>query len=383
MKIETRVIHGGLEPDNSTGAVMTPIYQTSTYIQERPGVHRGFTYSRTHNPTRSALENNLAQLEGGAHGLVFSSGLSAIESVIKLLNPGDEVLSSMDLYGGTHRLFTQIWERYGIVFRFVDLDDLDGLEEQVNANTKMVWLETPTNPMMNVFDIAGICRWAKNHNLLTAVDNTFATPYLQNPLSMGADMVMHSVTKYLSGHSDVIMGALITDNPQIAEKLYFIQKSSGAVPGPQDCFLVLRGIKTLAVRMDRHCANAERVAEYLCNHKAVKNVYWPGLADHPKIDLIRAQMRNFGGMISFTLADDRLEAAFDFVSATRVFTLAESLGGVESLIGHPATMTHASIPREERIQNGILDSTIRLSVGIEHIDDLLEDLEQAFNTIQK
>lgn len=383
MKIETRVIHGGLEPDNSTGAVMTPIYQTSTYIQERPGVHRGFTYSRTHNPTRSALENNLAQLEGGAHGLVFSSGLSAIESVIKLLNPGDEVLSSMDLYGGTHRLFTQIWERYGIFFRFVDLDDLDGLEEQVNANTKMVWLETPTNPMMNVFDIAGICRWAKNHNLLTAVDNTFATPYLQNPLSMGADMVMHSVTKYLSGHSDVIMGALITDNPQIAEKLYFIQKSSGAVPGPQDCFLVLRGIKTLAVRMDRHCANAERVAEYLCNHKAVKNVYWPGLADHPKRDLIRAQMRNFGGMISFTLADDRLEAAFDFVSATRVFTLAESLGGVESLIGHPATMTHASIPREERIQNGILDSTIRLSVGIEHIDDLLEDLEQAFNTIQK
>jgi cystathionine beta-lyase len=362
---------------------MTPIYQTTTYAQERPGVHKGFEYSRSQNPTRQTLENNLAALENGKFGLAFSSGLAAIDAAIKLLSPGDEVISTNDLYGGTYRLFNGIWERYGIKFHFVGLDDLERLDELVNENTKMVWIETPTNPTLKIVDIERVCSWAKAYKLISVVDNTFATPYLQNPLDLGADIVMHSATKYLGGHSDVMMGALVTRNEQIADQLYFFQNSCGAVPGPQDCFLALRGIKTLHLRMERHSENAAAIAAFLEARPEVKDVYWPGLKTHPNHEVAQRQMRNFGGMVSFSLQGDSVEKAFDLVSATKVFTLAESLGGVESLIGHPATMTHASIPREERQKSGVVDSLIRLSVGVEHVDDLVNDLDHAFNSMKK
>ena len=377
MKFNTKVIHAGVHPDTATGAIMTPIYQTSTYVQEEIGVHKGFEYSRTGNPTRAALENNLAAIEGGKYGACFGSGLAAIDAVIKMLKPGDEVISTNDLYGGSYRIFTTIFEKYSIKFHFVNMLDVKNIEEKINNNTKLIWAETPTNPMMNIIDIKSICDLARSKDIMVGVDNTFATPYLQNPLSLGADIVMHSVTKYLGGHSDVVMGALVTSDDKIAEEIYRIQNSSGAVCGPMDSFLVLRGIKTLHLRMQRHCENGEKVAHFLENHPIVDTVYWPGLKSHPNHDVAVSQMKDFGGMISFTLVGDKLESAKKVVSKTELFTLAESLGGVESLIGHPSTMTHASIPREERIKSGVVDSLIRLSVGIEDITDLINDLDNA------
>ena len=377
MKFNTKVIHAGVHPDTATGAIMTPIYQTSTYVQEEIGVHKGFEYSRTGNPTRAALENNLAAIEGGKYGACFGSGLAAIDAVIKMLKPGDEVISTNDLYGGSYRIFTTIFEKYDIKFHFVNMLDVKNIEEKINNNTKLIWAETPTNPMMNIIDVKSICDLARSKDIMVGVDNTFATPYLQNPLNLGADIVMHSVTKYLGGHSDVVMGALVTSDDKIAEEIYRIQNSSGAVCGPMDSFLVLRGIKTLHLRMQRHCENGEKVAHFLENHPIVDTVYWPGLKSHPNHDVAVSQMKGFGGMISFTLVGDKLESAKKVVSKTELFTLAESLGGVESLIGHPSTMTHASIPREERIKSGVVDSLIRLSVGIEDITDLINDLDNA------
>ena len=377
MKFNTKVIHAGVHPDTATGAIMTPIYQTSTYVQEEIGVHKGFEYSRTGNPTRAALENNLAAIEGGKYGACFGSGLAAIDAVIKMLKPGDEVISTNDLYGGSYRIFTTIFEKYSIKFHFVNMLDVKNIEEKINNNTKLIWAETPTNPMMNIIDVKSICDLARSKDIMVGVDNTFATPYLQNPLNLGADIVMHSVTKYLGGHSDVVMGALVTSDDKIAEEIYRIQNSSGAVCGPMDSFLVLRGIKTLHLRMQRHCENGEKVAHFLENHPIVDTVYWPGLKSHPNHDVAVSQMKGFGGMISFTLVGDKLESAKKVVSKTELFTLAESLGGVESLIGHPSTMTHASIPREERIKSGVVDSLIRLSVGIEDITDLINDLDNA------
>ena len=377
MKFNTKVIHAGIHPDTATGAIMTPIYQTSTYVQEEIGVHKGFEYSRTGNPTRAALENNLAAIEGGKYGACFGSGLAAIDAVIKMLNPGDEVISTNDLYGGSYRIFITIFEKYGIKFHFVNMLDVNNVKEKINNNTKLIWAETPTNPMMNIIDVKSICNLTKGKDIMVGVDNTFATPYLQNPLDLGADIVMHSVTKYLGGHSDVVMGALVTSDDKIAEEIYRIQNSSGAVCGPMDSFLVLRGIKTLHLRMQRHCENGEKVAHFLENHPIVDTVYWPGLKSHPNHDIAVSQMKDFGGMISFTLVGDKLESAKKVVSKTELFTLAESLGGVESLIGHPSTMTHASIPREERIKSGVVDSLIRLSVGIEDITDLINDLDNA------
>ena len=377
MKFNTKVIHAGVSPDTATGAIMTPIYQTSTYVQKEIGVHKGFEYSRTGNPTRSALENNLASIEEGKYGACFGSGLAAIDAVIKMLEPGDEVISTNDLYGGSYRIFTTIYDKYGIKFHFVNMLDITNIEEKINSNTKLIWTETPTNPMMNIIDIKSICNLARKKNIMVGVDNTFATPYLQNPLALGADIVMHSVTKYLGGHSDVVMGALVTSDDKIAEEMYRIQNSSGAVCGPMDSFLVLRGIKTLHLRMQRHCENGEKVAHFLQNHPLVDTVYWPGLKSHPNHDIAVSQMKGFGGMISFTLVGDKLQSAKKVVSKTELFTLAESLGGVESLIGHPSTMTHASIPREERIKSGVVDSLIRLSVGIEDITDLINDLDNA------
>ena len=377
MKIGTKVIHGGLIPDTATGAIMTPIYQTSTYVQKSLGEHKGYEYSRTQNPTRHALEKNLASIENGKHGLCFGSGLAAIDAVIKMLNPGDEVISTSDLYGGTYRIFTKIFEKYGIKFHFTEMTDFDKLGDLVNENTKLVWIETPTNPMLNIIDIKKTSLFAKKHNCILGVDNTFASPYLQNPLDMGADIVMHSATKYLGGHSDVVMGALIVNDDEIAEQLYFIQNSSGAVCGPMDSFLVLRGIKTLHLRMQRHCENGAKVAEFLESHPAVDKVYWPGLENHPNHKVAKSQMRDFGGMMSFTAVEDNYETAKKIVSSVRVFSLAESLGGVESLCGHPASMTHAAIPKEEREKTGIKDSMIRLSVGIEDAEDLIADLKQA------
>ena len=379
MKFNTKVIHAGVHPDVATGAIMTPIYQTSTYVQEEIGVHKGFEYSRTGNPTRQALENNLAAIEEGKFGACFGSGLAAIDAVIKMLSPGDEVISTNDLYGGSYRIFTTIFEKYGIKFHFVDMLNINNIEEKINSKTKLIWVETPTNPMMNIVDIKKVCELAKENKTMVAVDNTFATPYLQNPLSLGADIVMHSVTKYLGGHSDVVMGALVSNDSKIAEEIYRIQNSSGAVCGPMDSFLVLRGIKTLHLRMQRHCENGEKIANFLAQHPKVENVYWPGLTSHPNHDVAKSQMKDFGGMISFTLVGDSLEMAKKIVSKTELFTLAESLGGVESLIGHPSTMTHASIPREERIKSGVVDSLIRLSVGIEDITDLIDDLTKALN----
>lgn len=373
----TKFIHAGVEPDPSTGAIMTPVYQTSTYVQSAPDTHKGYDYSRAGNPTRTALENACAQIENGKYGLAFSSGVSATDAVIRLLNPGDEVIASNDMYGGTYRLFSKLFEKFGIKFLYINQQNIKNVSDAITANTKLIWIETPTNPLMNIVDIAAVTQLAKQHKILVCVDNTFASPYLQNPLDLGADIVMHSSTKYLGGHSDVVQGCLVMNDKQLRDDLYFIQKSSGAVPGPQDCFLVLRGIKTLHVRMQRHCENGEKIARYLRNHPKVAKVYWPGFEDHPNHAIAKKQMRGFGGMISFELKDESAEELKRVVTSTRIIALAESLGGVESLINHPATMTHASIPREERIKNGLKDSLIRLSIGIEDADDLIEDLKQA------
>ncbi len=381
MKFGTKAIHAGVEPDPTTGAIMTPIYQTSTYVQSSPGDHKGYEYSRTHNPTRTALQNSLAALENGKHGLCFSSGLGAIDAVIKMLNPGDEVISSNDLYGGSYRIFTKIFERYGIKFHFISMEDPRAIENYVTENTKLIWAETPTNPMMNIIDIEAIGKVAKKHKLLFAVDNTFATPYLQNPLDLGADIVMHSVTKYLGGHSDVVMGALIVNEDQLQDQLAFIQNSCGATPGPQDCFLVLRGIKTLHLRMERHCQNGKTIAAFLRVHPKVEKVFWPGFEDHPNHVIAKKQMRDFGGMIAFTLKGNRIEDATKVLEQLHFFALAESLGGVESLCGHPATMTHASIPKAEREKVGLVDSLIRLSVGIEDAEDLKADISNALSVL--
>ena len=377
MKPATKFIHAGVEPDPTTGAIMTPIYQTSTYVQAAPGKHKGYEYARSQNPTRKALEDALAIIENGKYGLAFSSGVAATDAVIKLLAPGDEVIAANDMYGGTYRLFSKIFEKFGIKFHYIDMQNADNLRPYINSNTKLIWTETPTNPLMNIFDIAAIAQIAKQHNILLCVDNTFASPYLQNPLDLGADIVMHSSTKYLGGHSDVIQGALMMNDADLREKLYFIQKSCGAVPGPMDCFLVLRGIKTLHVRMQRHCENGRTIAHFLRKHPAVERVYWCGFEDHPNFSIAQKQMQDFGGMMSFTLKNDSIENATRVLSSTSLFSLAESLGGVESLINHPASMTHASIPREERIKNGLTDSLIRLSVGIEDAEDLIEDLNKA------
>ncbi|HEX5552261.1 MAG TPA: cystathionine gamma-synthase [Chitinophagaceae bacterium] len=377
MKLATKFVHAGVEPDPSTGAIMTPIYQTSTYVQEAPGKNKGYEYARTQNPTRQALESALAAIENGKHGICFGSGMAAIDALMKLLKPGDEVIATNDLYGGTYRLFTKVFEPYGIHFRFVGMADAANIESFISEKTSMLWVETPTNPLMNIIDIAACAALAKKHKIWLCVDNTFASPYLQTPLDLGADMVVHSATKYLGGHSDVVHGAVIVQDDTIAERLHFIQNSCGAVPGPHDCWLVLRGIKTLGVRMQRHSENGAVIARFLRDHPKVDKVYWCGFEDHPNHDIAKKQMRDFGGMMSFTLTDDSQEAAFKVLSSTKLFSLAESLGGVESLIGHPASMTHASIPREERIKNGLDDSLIRLSVGIEDADDLMEDLRQA------
>jgi cystathionine beta-lyase/cystathionine gamma-synthase len=377
MKLATRFIHAGAHPDPSTGAIMTPIYQTSTYVQEAPGVNKGFEYARSQNPTRFALEEAIAAIENGKFGLVFGSGVAATDSVMKLLQPGDEVIAANDMYGGTYRLFTKIYEKFGIKFHYVNMQDAENIRAFINEKTQLIWTETPTNPLMNITDIAAVAAISKEHKLVLCVDNTFASPYLQNPLDLGADIVMHSATKYLGGHSDVVQGCLVVNDKDLRDQLYFIQKSCGAVPGPMDCFLVLRGIKTLHVRMERHCQNGERIAHWLRNHPKVAKVYWPGFADHPNHLIAKAQMRGYGGMISFELQNDSVEEVNRVLSSTKLFSLAESLGGVESLINHPATMTHASIPREERLKNGLTDGLIRLSVGIEDAEDLIEDLENA------
>lgn len=377
MKLATKFIHAGAEPDPSTGAIMTPIYQTSTYVQEAPGKNKGYEYARSQNPTRKALEDAYASIENAKFGLAFGSGVAATDSVIKLLNPGDEVIAANDMYGGSYRLFTKVWDRYGIKFIYVDTTNTENIKNAITANTKLIWVETPTNPLMNISDIAAIAAIAKQANALLCVDNTFASPYLQNPLDLGADIVMHSATKYLSGHSDVIQGALMMNDKELREKLYFIQKSCGAVPGPMDCFLILRGIKTLHVRMRQHCENGEKIANWLRSHPKVGRVYWPGFEASAGYAIAKKQMRGFGGMISFVLKDESVEAATKVLSSTHLFSLAESLGGVESLINHPASMTHASIPREERIKNGLADGLIRLSAGIEDADDLIEDLKKA------
>src|SRR5690554_4255938 len=378
MKFNTKTIHGGLKDvDPAYGSVMPPIYQTSTFAQKSSGDHNGFEYSRSGNPTRATLEAALASIENGTHGLAFGSGMAAIDAVLKLLKPGDEVISTQDLYGGTYRLFTKIFERFGIKFRFISMENANSIEKHVNTKTKMIWVETPTNPLMNIIDIKTVARISKKHGVLLAVDNTFATPYLQQPLDLGADIVMHSATKYLGGHSDVLLGALIVKDSELANKLYFVQKASGAVCGPQDSFLVLRGLKTLHVRMQRHCENGRTVAEYLSQHKKIERVYWPGFENHPNHNIAREQMKDFGGMISFVTKGNSFEHAIRIVESLKVFTLAESLGGVESLAGHPASMTHASISKDERDKIGIVDSLIRLSVGIEDVEDLIEDLKQA------
>ena len=375
--INTKVVHAGAKPDPSTGAIMTPIFQTSTYVQSAPGVNQGYEYARSQNPTRAALEEAFAVIENAKYGLAFGSGVAATDAVIKLLSPGDEVIAAADMYGGTYRLFSKIFERFGIKFTYVDTTDAQNVQQALTAATKLVWLETPTNPLMNITDIAAIAAITKKAGVLLCVDNTFATPYLQNPLDLGADIVMHSATKYLGGHSDVIQGALMMNDDDLRARLYFIQKSSGAVPGPMDCFLVLRGIKTLAVRMRQHCENGVAVAHALRNNPKVNKVYWCGFEDHHNYDIAKKQMRGFGGMMSFTLKDESVEAANKVLSATKLFSLAESLGGVESLINHPATMTHASIPREERLKTGLTDGMIRLSVGIEDAADLIADLNNA------
>lgn len=377
MHFDTKAVHAGVEPDPSTGAIMTPIFQTSTYVQKSPGDHKGYQYARSQNPTRSALQESIAALENAKHGLVFSSGLAAIDAVVKLFKSGDEIISGNDLYGGTYRIFTKIFEGFGIKFHFVDLDNATEVEQCINVNTKLIWLETPTNPMMSIIDIKAISAIAKKHNLLLGVDNTFASPVLQTPMDLGADIVMHSATKYLGGHSDVVMGALVVNDTDLYDRLAFIQNSCGAVSGPQDCFLVLRGIKTLHLRMERHCANGEKVARYLAAHPQIDKVYWPGFESHPNHKVAKEQMKGFGGMISFTFHEDDMQHAFGVMEKFKLFALAESLGGVESMVNHPATMTHGAIPKEERMKVVLLDSLIRLSVGIENAEDLIADLKQA------
>ncbi len=376
-KTATKFIHAGAEPDPSTGAIMTPIFQTSTYVQSSPGQHKGYEYARSQNPTRAALETALAMIENGHYALAFSSGVAATDAVIKLLSPGDEVIAANDMYGGTYRLFTKVFEKFGITFTYVDTTNPENISKALTEKSKLIWIETPTNPLMNITDIKAVAAISKKAGTILCVDNTFASPYLQNPLDLGADIVMHSSTKYLGGHSDVIQGALIMNDVSLKDQLYFIQKSCGAVPGPFDCFLVLRGIKTLHVRMKAHCENGIAVAHFLRSHPKVDKVYWCGFEDHPNHMIAKNQMKGFGGMLSFTLKDTSIEAATKVLSSTKVFSLAESLGGVESLINHPASMTHASIPREERIKNGLSDGLIRLSIGIEDVEDLIEDLQQA------
>ncbi|WP_417859619.1 cystathionine gamma-synthase [Winogradskyella sediminis] len=377
MKFNTKTIHGKQKPDAAYGSVMPPIYQTSTFVQSTPGKHKGYAYARSSNPTRHALEDSFASIENGHYGLAFSSGLAAIDAVLKLLKQGDEVIATHDLYGGTYRLFTKLYEKFGVKFHFVDMQNVESIEAYINSNTKLIWIESPTNPMLNIIDIKYTAKIANKHKVVLAVDNTFATPYLQRPLDLGADIVMHSATKYLGGHSDVVMGALIVNDKELAERLYFIQNSSGAICGPQDAFLVLRGIKTLHVRMQRHCENAKAVATFLADHPKIKNVYWPGFKTHPNYNVARVQMKDFGGMVSFTTKENDYKAAIKIVENLRIFALAESLGGVESLAGHPASMTHASIPKDDREKMGIVDSLIRLSIGIEDEADLIADLKQA------
>ncbi|MBC7570202.1 MAG: cystathionine gamma-synthase [Spirosoma sp.] len=377
MNFGTKAIHAGVEPDPTTGAIMTPIYQTSTYVQESPGKHKGYEYARTQNPTRDVLQNNLAALENGKHGICYASGLAATDAILKLFRPGDEIIASNDLYGGTYRIMVRVFQEFGLKFRFVDLSDASALEEAITPNTKMVWIETPTNPLLRLVDIAAVANITKPGGIQLVVDNTFASPYLQNPLDLGADIVVHSATKYLGGHSDTVMGAIVLNDDETAQKLAFIQNACGAVPGPQDCFLVLRGIKTLHVRMQRHCENAQKIAEYLQQHPKVSAVHYPGLPTHHGHDLAKRQMRGFGGMLSFELVGDRMDEATRVMESFEVFSLAESLGGVESLCTHPASMTHASIPADERHKNGLKDTLIRLSVGIEDADDLIQDLAQA------
>jgi len=381
MKFGTKVIHAGVEPDPSTGAIMTPIFQTSTYVQQDAGVHKGYQYSRTQNPTRDALQKSIAALENANHGACFGSGLAAIDCIMKMLSPGDEVISTNDLYGGSYRLFKTIFEKYGVKFHFVEMNNVDNVSAFINERTKLIWAETPTNPMINIIDIRGLVKLAESCNAWLCVDNTFATPFLQNPIDMGADIVMHSVTKYLGGHSDVIMGALVTSNDFIAKEMYHIQNSSGAVPGPMDCFLVLRGIKTLHLRMQRHCENGAKIAHFLQAHSAVEKVYWPGFEAHSNHLIAKQQMRDYGGMLSFTLKGNKLQDAQSVFRHLKLFSLAESLGGVESLIGHPATMTHSSIPKKDREASGIVDSLIRLSVGVEDAEDLIDDLRQALEIL--
>ena len=379
MKFNTKTIHGGQSLDTSYNAIMPPIYQTSTYAQSSPGNHKGYEYSRTHNPTRNALERSFASIENANYGLAFASGLAAIDAIIKLLKPGDEVISTNDLYGGTYRLFTKIFSIYGIKFHFVGMHDLISIEKLINQNTRLIWTETPTNPMLNIIDIAGLSTIAKKHNILLAVDNTFATPYLQRPIDLGADIVMHSATKYLGGHSDVVLGAIMLNDKELADKLSFIQNASGAICGPQDSFLVLRGIKTLHVRMQRHCENTKKIANFLNSNAKVDHVYWPGFDFHKNHDIANKQMDDYGGMLSFKVKGDNTKDVVRILERLKIFTLAESLGGVESLCGHPASMTHASIPKEEREKSGLSDSLIRLSVGIEDSEDLIQDLSQAIN----
>ena len=379
MRIGTKVIHAGVHPDPTTGSVMTPIYQTSTYAQDAPGVHKGYAYARSSNPTRTALETNLAALENGKHGFCFASGMAAMDAVVRLLNPGAEILSTNDLYGGSYRQIKKVHERFGVTGRFIDMTDLSLVEQSINKNTRLIWLETPTNPMLGILDLEAICTIAKKYDVLVCVDNTFASPYLQNPIDLGADLVMHSCTKYLGGHSDVVMGAVILNDDGLAEQLAFIQNAVGAIPGPQDCFLMLRGIKTLHLRVQRSCENARIIAEFLKVHEKVNHVYYPGFEDHPGHEIAKRQMHDFGGMISFDLHSDRQEDAVAVMQNTALFTLAESLGGVESLIGHPATMTHASLPKKDRLSLGLTDSLIRLSIGVEDVRDLIDDLVKALS----
>ena len=379
MKFGTKTIHAGVKPDPSTGAIMTPIFQTSTYVQSAPGEHHGYEYARTQNPTRDVLQNNLAALENGKHAICYSSGLAALDAVIKLFKSGDEIIGVNDLYGGSYRQITRVYSQFGIKSKFIDMNNIEDVENAIGPDTKLLWIETPTNPMLKIVDIEKITKLAKAKGILTCVDNTFASPYLQNPLDLGADLVLHSATKYINGHSDVILGAIVTSNQELADKLYFIQNAVGAVPGPQDCFLTIRGIKTLHVRVQRATDNAKEIAQFLRSHDKVSKVYYPGFEDHPNHDVAKAQMRDFGGMISFDLHDNSQANAYKVLSSTHYFSLAESLGGVESLIGHPASMTHASIPREERLKVGLTDSLIRLSIGIEDVEDLKNDLAKALS----
>ncbi len=379
LKFATKVIHAGVEPDPSTGAIMTPIFQTSTYVQDSPGVHKGYEYARTQNPTRSALEANLTALENGVDAICYGSGLAAADAVLKLLSPGDEVVATNDLYGGSYRIMTQVFGKYGIKFKYIGLENAADIDNHITDKTKMIWIETPTNPMLNIIDIKAVCDSVKGKDIITVVDNTFASPYLQNPIDLGASLVLHSATKYLGGHSDVVHGVVIAADQKLADELRFIQNAVGAVPGPQDCFLVLRGIKTLHIRVQRACENAKKIAEFLTTYDQVANVYYPGFPTHPNHEIAKKQMRDFGGMVSFDLKADTQVDAEKVLTKTKLFALAESLGGVESLISHPSSMTHASIPREERLKVGLTDSLIRLSVGIEDIDDLIEDLKQALS----